>query len=85
MKKKLTAKVEHFTTTLHFADIEMKHYAGSYLDDFSGRLLDMNKIDECYLRILIENGRNANGLNDNYKKHLKTTFICEYFLVTCYY
>ena len=33
----------------------------------------------------IENARNANGLNDNYKKHLKTTFICEYFLVTCYY
>lgn len=59
---------------LFYTTAEMKHYAGSYLNDSSGRLLYMNKKHKRYLRVFTENGKSADSLNDNYKKHTKKIF-----------
>ena len=58
-KKKATPKSEqsaNYSRTL--ADIEITDFVESYLNDSSERVLDMNKIDEIYKGILMENRRN---------------------------
>ena len=39
--------------------------------DPTGKVLDMNIINEIYRRILSSNGKNEASINRNYKKHLK--------------
>ena len=52
------------------ADVEITDFAESYLNDSSERVLDMNKIDEIYKGILMENGTTIDKLNATYKKYL---------------
>ena len=53
------------------ADIEITDFVESYLNDSSERVLDMNKIDEIYKGIFMENGTTTDELNATYKKCLK--------------
>ena len=52
------------------------------MEDPSGKVLDMNIVNEVFRRILSSNAKNKSLANDNYKKYLKDlTFqkICEMF------
>ena len=52
------------------------------MEDPSGKVLDMNIVNEVFRRILSSNAKNESLANDNYKKYLKDlTFlkICEMF------
>ena len=52
------------------ADIETTNFVESYLNDSSDRVLDVNKIDEIFRGILMENGTTTDKRNATYKKYL---------------
>ena len=52
------------------ADIEITNFVESYLNDSSGRVLDVNKIDKIFRGILMENGTTTDKRNATYKKYL---------------
>ena len=71
-KKKANPKSERLVNfSCKLADIEITDFVQSYLNDFSERVLDMNKIDEIYTGIFKENGATADKLNVTYKKYMK--------------
>ena len=53
------------------AEIEITDFVESYLNYSSERVLDMNKIDEDYKGILMENSTTTDKLDATYKKYLK--------------
>ena len=53
------------------SDVETVHFVEKEMADPSGKVLDMNIINEIYRRILSLNGKNEASINRNYKKHLK--------------
>ena len=53
------------------SDVEIVHFVEKEMADPSGKVLDMNIINEIYRRILPSNGKNEASTNRNYKKHLK--------------
>ena len=71
-KKKANPKSERLVNfSCKFTDIEITDFVQSYLNDFSERVLDMNKIDEIYTGIFKENGTTTDKLNVTYKKYMK--------------
>ena len=52
------------------ADIEITNFVESYLNDYSERVSDVNKIDELFKGILMENGTTTDKRNVTYKKYL---------------
>ena len=53
------------------AEIKITDFAENCLHDSSERELDINKIDQIYKGILMENGTKTDNLNATYKKYLK--------------
>ena len=53
------------------SDIELIHVIDAHLSDPSGKILDMNMINEIYLNILVNNGKEKESISSNYKKYLK--------------
>ena len=53
------------------SDVEIVHFVEKEMTDPSGKVLDMNIINEIYRQILSSNGKNEASINRNYKKHLK--------------
>ena len=71
-KKKANPKPERSVNySPRLAEIEITDFVESYLNDSSERVLDMNKIDEDYKGILMENSTTTDKLNATYKKYLK--------------
>ena len=63
-------KDEDFIKTL--SDIEIIHLIDTHLSDPSGKVLDMNMVNNnIYRNILHNNGKEEASLSSNYKKYLK--------------
>ena len=61
--------VENFVKTL--SNIEILNLIENHLFEKPTSLLDMNKVNETYKEILVENGESPENISTNYKKQLK--------------
>ena len=71
-KKKAVPKqkpTENYIKTL--SNVEILNHTENSLVDNSTEFLDMNKLNEVYKKIFVENGENPGKISSNYKKQLK--------------
>ena len=52
-------------------NVEIARFIEKEMADPSGKVLDMNTINEFYWQMLSSNGKNEASINPNYKKYLK--------------
>ena len=61
--------VENYVKTL--SNVEILNRIENSLVDNSTKLLDMNKLNEVYKKVLAKNGENPDNISSKYKKQLK--------------